>query len=267
MTVPMQALEAFPEYEFGEWESGYGGQSEYEYEHEGEYESEEFFRGLANLAARAVQNPALRRVGLAAARHAIAGIPRVAGAIGGPGSVWSDLGRSAGGALSRHLLGQLPAQEYEWESDGEYEINPITKVYPAALMEHLGRAATDAEDEAQAEAFIGALVPLAARLIPHVAPAIMRSAPQLIRGASNVTRMLRANPSTRPLVRAVPAIVQRTARSMANQAAAGRPPTPQRAMQTMARQTARTLSDPRQCVRAYQRSQALDRRYHQAIGQ
>jgi len=258
MTVSMQNFEAPPEFKY-----------EDEFEHDGEFESEEFFRGLAKLAARTATNPTLRRIGHTAARRVIAGSPRAGGAIGGPGSGWPDLGASTGGAVNPHLRSRSsrpPAREDEWESDGELEVNPILKVYPAVLMEHLGRAATEATDEAEAEAFVGALVPLAARLIPRVAPAIMRSAPQLIRGVSSVTRMLRANPSTRPLVRTVPAIVQQTAKSLANQSVGSRSPTAQQAVQTLARQTARILSDPRQGVQAYQRSQALDRRYHQDVG-
>ncbi|HEX2298364.1 MAG TPA: polymorphic toxin type 4 domain-containing protein [Pseudonocardiaceae bacterium] len=107
-------------------------------------------------------------------------------------------------------------------------------------MEHLGRVAAEAEDEADAEACTGALVPLAARLNPRAAPAIMRSAPQLIRGVSNVTRMLCTKPSTRPLVHAMPTIIRRTAANMANLAAAGRRPTAQHAVRALARQTART---------------------------
>jgi hypothetical protein len=91
----------------------------------------------------------------------------------------------------------------------------------------------------------------------------MRAAPQLIKGAANVTKVLRANPSTRPLVRAVPLIMQRTAKTIAE--GGGRVSTPQ-AVRVLAGQTARTLTSPRQCVRAYQRSNALDRRYHQAAG-
>src|SRR5438132_9262300 len=103
-------------------------------------------------------------------------------------------------------LGELEG-EYEWEA----EANPIRRVYPDALMEHLGHAAAEAATEAEAEAFIGALVPLAARLVPRVAPMIMRAAPNLIRGVSRATRVLRANPATRPLVRAIPTVVRRTA--------------------------------------------------------
>src|SRR6476619_924986 len=145
-----QTLDALPEFELGSYEEGlapYG-----EFEHEGEYEDQEFWSSLAGLARRAAQSPRLRRIGLTAARKAIDAIPDLAGSLGQPG---------AGTALSRNLAGLLPASEYEWESDGEFEINPIAKVYPAAVMEHLGRAAAEAQDEAQAESFIGALVPLA----------------------------------------------------------------------------------------------------------
>ena len=158
--------------------------------------------------------------------------------------------------------------EFEWEGEWEWEggegMNPIRRVYADALMEHLGHAATEAESEAEAEAFIGALIPLAARIIPRAAPVIMRAAPGLIRGLAGATRVLRRSPATRPLVRTMPTIVRRTATSMARQAAQGRPVTPRIARQTLARQTAQVLSSPRQCAQTLQRSQTLDRRYHHA---
>jgi hypothetical protein len=225
------------------------GETELEAEFEGEEESEEFFRRLAGLAARAVPSPALRRVGQAAARSALRG---VGGWIGLDGEL--------------ELEGEWET-EFEGEEEGEWEANPIRRAYPDALMEHLGHAASEAESEAEAEAFVGALIPLAARVIPRVAPAIMRAAPQLIRGVARVTRTLRRNPATRPLVRTVPTIVRRTAATLARRATRGRPVTPQVAVRTLAGQTARVLSNPRQCVRAYRRSCALDRRYHAAAPQ
>lgn len=237
MAVPAFEYEYVPqleqEYE-GEWEG----------ELEGDFEGEEFFRRLAGLARRAIRSPTLRRIGLRAARSALQGLGPVGGAIG---------------AI-------LPQSEFEGEAEWELEpeLSPIRRVYPDALMEHLGHAAEEAESEAEAEAFVGALIPLAARLLPQVAPAIMRAAPNLIRGISGVTRQLRRNPVTRPLVRAVPAIVRRTAAGMAQQAARGQPVTPQSAVRTLARQTARVISSPTQCVRAYKRSRALDRRFHRA---
>jgi hypothetical protein len=214
-----------------------------EAEYEGEEESEEFFRRLASQAARAVPSPALRQVGQAAAQSALRGV----GGLGLDGEV--------------ELEGEWET-EFEGEEEAEWEANPIRRIYPDALMEHLGHAASQTESEAEAEAFVGALIPLAARVIPRVAPAVMRAAPQLIRGVARVTRTLRRNPATRPLVRTVPTIVRRTAATLARRVARGRPVTPQVAVRTLAGQTARVLSNPRQCVQVYRRSCALDRRYH-----
>jgi hypothetical protein len=219
-----------------EGEAEYEGELEAEFE--GEEESEEFFRRLASLATQAAQSPTLRRLGQTAARSAIGGLA-------GQGEL--------------ELEGEWEA-EYEYE--GEAEANPMRRIYPDALMEHMGHAASETESEAEAEAFVGALVPLAARLVPRVAPAIMRAAPQLIRGVARVTRTLRRNPATRPLVRAVPTIVRRTTANLARRVARGQPVTPQVAVRALAGQTARVLSSPQQCVHAYQRSRALDRRYH-----
>jgi hypothetical protein len=152
--------------------------------------------------------------------------------------------------------------EFEGEFEGEALVNPIRRVYPDAMMEHFGHAAAAAQSEAEAEAFVGALIPLAARLVPRVAPTIVRSAPALIRGVANVTRTLRRNPATRPLVRAVPTIVRRTALDLNRQVARGRPVTPQAAVQTLARQTQRVICSPQQAQVALRRNAAVDQRYH-----
>jgi hypothetical protein len=254
MSIPMTA-----DYEYeleGEWEG----------EFEGEYESEEFFRRLADMARRAAQSPTLRRVASRTAHAA-----RRAGVIGR--IIGLTLNPPDMPALPppeppvmvderrRRPPHRPPSREFEWEY--EAEANPLRRVYPDALMEHFGHAAAEAESEAEAEAFVGALIPLAARLAPRVAPAIMRAAPGLIRGTASVARTLRSQPTTRPLVRMLPTIVRRTAASMARQQAAqGRPVTPTMAVRTLARQTGQVLSNPHQCARAWQRSRALDRRYH-----
>lgn len=243
-----------------------GLEGELEWEGELEAESEEFFRRIAGLARRAASSPALRRIGLRAARGALSGLGGLGAAAGGAlgGTQGAALGRNLGSVLGRGLSGMLPQREWELEEEmeGEWEVNPIRRVYPQALMEHLGHAAAEAETEEEAEAFLGALVPLAAR----AAPALMRVAPTLIRGVAGAARTLRANPATRPLVRAMPTVVRRTAQTLTRQAQQGRPVTPQRAAQTLARQTQRVISNPRQCAQAYQRSRALDRQFHRAAG-
>jgi hypothetical protein len=147
----------------------------------------------------------------------------------------------------------------------ELEINPPGPVLPAMLMAHLGHAAAEAEREAEAEAFVGALVPLAAQLIPRAAPALMRVAPQLIRGTVRIGRTLWRNPQTRRLVRALPTVVTRTTRSVARRTARDRDVTPHWAVRTLARHADRVLRDPRERRRAQQRAARIDRRYHQAV--
>jgi hypothetical protein len=252
-------LEALPEFE-----------EEYEGEWEGELEEE--FEGKNSCApgrgsgARCNRQP----YGVLAWQQAapVRGLGN-GGAIGGaisPGG--AALGRDLGGVIGRHASGWLPQSEFEgefeWELEGE--LNPVRRVYPDALMEHLGHAAATVQSEAEAEAFLGALIPLAARLIPRVAPAVMRAAPGLIRGVSGVARTLRRSPVTRPLVRAIPTIARGTVANIAQQVAQGQPVTPQTAVRTLARQTARVLSNPQHCVRALQRSRALDRQYHRTAG-
>jgi hypothetical protein len=161
----------------------------------------------------------------------------------------------------------------EYELEGEWEtrpfrperiLNPIRRVYPDAMMEHYGHAAAEAETEAEAEAFIGALIPLAARIVPRVAPAIIRSSPALLRGVAAVTRTLRRNPATRQLLRTMPTIVRRTTADIGRQASrGGGQVSPQQAVRALARQTQRVLANPQQSQRALARNRALDRRYHQ----
>jgi hypothetical protein len=266
MTVTAQALRALPEYELdnefedvleSEFETEFEAQFENEFELEDE--TEEFFRTIGGLARRAARHPGLRRAGLAAARSALRGLGDVGAAIGGPpGTRGARIGGTAGAAVGRILRDLLPRREFE------AEINPIRKAYPDALMEHLGHAAAATESEEEAEAFVGALIPLVTRVVPRAAPAIMRAVPQLARGVAAATRTLRSNPATRPLVRTMPTVVQRTAQSLARQAAAGQPVTPRQAVRTLAGQTARVISSPQACTAAYRRSRQLDTRYHRS---
>ncbi len=252
-------FEALPELE-GEFEY----ELEFEGELEGEYESEQFFRRLLNLARN---SPAMRRIGRAARTAAFGAralglsmhpLPMPAVPTERPAIVEVAEPRRRGSVV------QPPDPEMECEFEGESEMNPIRRVYPDALMEHFGHAAAEAETEAEAEAFIGAMIPMAARIFPRVAPAILRAAPRLIQGASRVARVLRSSPATRSLVRTIPTIVRSTAATIARRVARGQPVTPQVAVRALAGQAARVLGNPRQAVRAWQRSRALDRRYHHA---
>jgi hypothetical protein len=250
-------------------------ESEYENEWESELEADYFgwddVKQVARRGAQSVQNLGAtifpedsyrRRVALNAARAALTGGGGALGTVlaGGPG-FGTALGATAGGALGGLLPQREFEDEFEWELEGE--VNQSQQRYTDALMEHLGQAAATAESEAEAEAFIGALLPLAAQLIPRVAPAIMRNAPNLISGLAAATRNLRRSPTTRPLVRAIPTIVRRTAASMNQQQAQGVPVTPKTAVQTLAKQTYGVIGNPQRSVQALKRSQAMNQRYQQ----
>jgi hypothetical protein len=255
-------------------EFGTAHEFESEFEFESELESEQFFGALANLARRGVgwitaAGSPQRRFALSIARQALnRGLPALGQLLGGRigGTANGAAARALGSQAASWLGGLLPQQEYEAELEGEYEISPIRKIYPDAMMEHLGHAAAETHSEAEAEALAGAMIPLAARVVPRAAPALMRATPGLVCGISGVVHGLRRSPTTRPLVRVVPAIVRRTAATIGQQAARGAPVTPQAAVRTLARQTLRVLGSPQVAAGAFRHSRVMDRRFHRMCG-
>src|SRR5580704_15959846 len=172
------------------------------------------------------------------------------GAIGG-------IGKALGG-----LLGGGDG-EYEEEYEDEAFVNPVRRIYPdAELMAHLSTRAAQTSSEAEAEAFLGALVPIASKLVPRAAGVLARNGPVLIRGTTVLGRRLRRSPATRRFVMAMPVILQRTAQSLADQAASGRPVTADVAVSTLARIAGRVLRTPPERDRAVRAVRTFDRRYH-----
>jgi hypothetical protein len=267
---------------------------EFEFEHEFEHEMPEMFgwSDISNWAGNqwtALNTPgSWQRKALIDADKAIltGGGAALGGALGGtPGAV-------AGGALGagastllpdRELEAELESEfESEFEFEGEGEISPVTRIYPDAMMEHLGHAAMEAESEHEAaEGFLpliplvaSKLVPLAARalpriaarVLPRVARSVSRVTPHLTRSVGNLSRTLYRNPQTRPLLRALPSIARRTVTSIARRAATGRPVSPQQAVRIMAHQNRRVLSNPQIVNRVLRRSHLMDGRYHSLAG-
>jgi hypothetical protein len=246
---------------------------EHESEHEQEAEHEAFFNHLAAMADRAGRSQGLRRIALAAARSAL--------------------------RANRYSYPVIEG-ESEFEGEGELESSgtlklsstPTERAHFAAMMEHLGHAAAEAANEQEAAEHFLPLIGLAAKfiapklvgfaarkiggkllgrvgsqLIRRVAPRILgRVTPRLTRGVANVARTLFRNPTTRPLLHAVPRIARGTMGTLLGRIARGGKITPQLAVRTLAQQTARTLSSPRTLVRAYRYSLAGDRRYHRHTG-
>lgn len=117
-------------------------------------------------------------------------------------------------------------------------------------MDYFAELAADSADEADAEAFLGTLVPLAARILPQASQAIMRVAPQLIRGIAGTARSLHANPASRQLLRTMGTVVRRTGADIARQAARGRPVSGPAAVRRLAHHTHQVMRDPRQVRQA-----------------
>jgi hypothetical protein len=256
---------------------------EFELEHEQEAEHEAFFNHLAAMADRRGRSQALRRIALAAARSALKSRTRPWPVVEGElelGELESELG------------------ELEGAHEFEFEASPAQLAQMAAMMEHEGHAAAEAANEQEAAEHFLPLLGLAAKfvlpkiagfaarklgsmavrkiggklirragsqLLRRVGPRMIRRVtPQLTRGIANVTRTLYRNPTTRPLIHAVPRVARTTVARLGRQIASGRPITPQGALRTLAQQTARTISNPRALAQTYRRSLALDRRYHQS---
>lgn len=146
------------------------------------------------------------------------------------------IGTLGGATLGRGFAGGFLDREMEWELDSaEIEIlSPKQQYDNHKLMEYLGYAAANTESEAEAEAFVGALVPLAARLNPRTASIIKRSSPGFIGGLSAATKILHRNPRTRHLIHTFPTILRRTSAEINRQLQQGKNVTPKTAVNTLA---------------------------------
>jgi hypothetical protein len=105
-------------------------------------------------------------------------------------------------------------------------------------MTRLGRLAATCRNDAEAEAYVGALPTLAACLAPGAAAPLMAATPRLSRGLSDATRLLRSHPATRDMVAALPAATRNAALRLARQA---RPVTPDTCARILAEETVRVL--------------------------
>jgi hypothetical protein len=228
------------------------GAFESELESEALYESEAFYENVATAARQGRRYRPLALLAMKAARAAL----------------------TQGGAPDPEGESEA-AQTAAWESGGSYrEIHPREAAPAAALMEHLGHAAAEAESNGESFAFLAPLLPLAAKaiaskvlpkLLPKVANVVTRVAPRLFKGLKGVAKTLRANPAGKPLVRTLPQVMQRTVTDIARQTAAGQNVTPQRALQMLAKQTAQVVGNPQAVVQCVRRASAVDRNFHQSL--
>jgi hypothetical protein len=165
---------------------------------------------------------------------------------------WGKLAKTAGKSVLSSLGGML-GEEENFDLEQTYEEFAADQLNgEMALMEVLAAEAAEADSEEEADAFIGAILPLATSLIPKLAPAAAKVGqavlPSLVAGAKNLVSTLWKQPATRQLVQTIPTIARGTAATIAKQVAAGKPVTAQTAVRALAGQTAKVLQNPKKAA-------------------
>ncbi|MGE2736330.1 HNH/ENDO VII family nuclease [Mycolicibacterium vaccae] len=110
------------------------------------------------------------------------------------------------------------------------------------VMNRLGRLATSTRDDAESDAYIGALPSLATTMVPWAAPALRTALPALASRLCCAAAILRESPETRPLIRTLPVVALRTAEQVGRDARRGRPVTTDRCVRVLADTAHRELS-------------------------
>jgi hypothetical protein len=130
------------------------------------------------------------------------------------------------------------------------------------LLEHLGHAAAEASDEAEAEALAGSLIPVAARAMQTNPRVTAQTVPALVQAFARTARIFRQSSGMNPLVRTLPTIARQTMRSIATQQRMGRSVAPASALRILANQLRGVVANSRRIDQVLARSRALDRQYH-----
>ncbi len=244
-------------------------ESECEFAHE--YESEQFLPALLALGARLV--PTIVRavggaIGRNAARSAAKHVTR--GAVKHAANNQNDRDRrkrrerefeseyEQDPFITKLLnsLSKTPRQdegEYEYQFEAEYENLPTRE--HEVFMENLAYRAAECESEAEAEAFMGALLPVSARLFPRNSLHLISSlTPPLIDGVASMTGVLHRSPKTRPLLRTFPYIINLTVKNLANRAQQGQSISQKVALRSLAAHTAKILNNPKAIAYLMRRS-------------
>jgi hypothetical protein len=139
--------------------------------------------------------------------------------------------------------------------NGELAANEMA--HEAALTEVMAAEATHTASESEAEALLGAALPITitimggSRAVRPVFPSLVQANRRLVRGIRT------SGPAGQQLLRVVPAIQRRTIATLRAAARSGQPITPQLATRVMAGHAARVLSTPRVCGPALVRNAAI----------
>lgn len=249
-----------------EFESAVLGESDRAYEYE--YESEEFLPLLAPIL-KAAAPMAIQAIGGLFRRRRRRGQREFEMEFETPLNEFELEGEYEGDPFIGNLLRGLGSAfggdgEFEYEFEQHPEALPEFETAPASeyevMAEHLAHMAANSQSEAEAEAFIGALIPMVARGISAAAPVISRVVPQVIRPLAQAGRALLQNPQTRPLVRTFPTIARSSMATLAQRVAKGQPVNARVAARTVAGNVAQVLGNPRRASAVMKRSRQIHSR-------
>ncbi|MDG2617467.1 hypothetical protein P7L53_14595 [Thermoleptolyngbya sichuanensis XZ-Cy5] len=249
-----------------EFESAVLGESDRAYEYE--YESEEFLPLLAPIL-KAAAPMAIQAIGGLFRRRRRRGQREFEMEYETPLNEFELEGEYEGDPFIGNLLRGLGSAfggdgEFEYEFEQHPEALPEFETAPASeyevMAEHLAHMAANSQSEAEAEAFIGALIPMVARGLSAAAPVISRVVPQVIRPLAQAGRALLQNPQTRPLVRTFPTIARSSMATLAQRVAKGQPVNARVAARTVAGNVAQVLGNPRRASAVMKRSRQIHSR-------
>jgi hypothetical protein len=263
-----------------EWEWEHPEAPEWEWEGEGTNEADPFLPFLLPLAAKAL--PALGRAIMPAVRSLIPAAKQAVGTTiknvlapdAGPGAAAARApgGSGTGRQQALHLIRQLRGiilrgeaeaeaaeaalfgtAETEWESE-----HPAA--HEAALTEVLAAEAAHTASEAEAEALLGAALPITIRVMSgrrrlrRLTPSLVRANTRLVRG------LRRSGPAGPQLLRLVPKIQRNAVASISQLQRSGRRVPPRMVGPIVAASAARVLGTPSKCGPALVRNAVVRQR-------
>jgi hypothetical protein len=154
----------------------------------------------------------------------------------------------------------------EDESDSEDEMNAEDFMdfegEDEDVAEYMADIAAKAPNSIDSGAMAGAITITIASKAPLQVKAV---SPTLSSGAARLTKLMKNNPATKPLVKVVPSIAKKTVATLARKAAKGKPVTPAIAKRVMAKHTMRVLSSPRELTKAIAKNEVKKRKVNMKV--
>jgi len=246
-----------------EWEVHEGSPHSNPYSNpEMEYEADRFIPLIAKAATKLL--PHAVRLGRGLFRRLGRGSSQQ------PGSRATASGRSQQIAALFHRLGRLFAQgesevaAHEAQLFGanefETEVTGHEAAHQAALTEVMAAEASHTESESEAQALLGAALPISVRVMGGRVD-VRRLTPALVRvNARLVLNLHRQGRPGRELLRVIPAIQRRALATIRTIQRAGQPVTPALAARVMNHHAAQVLTTPHICRQALVRNMTIRNR-------